>query len=387
MDNKKTLMVVRGEDMATAEKTASRLAQIDGVRVITVPVDGVVFRVQQTLPDGVVVIEEQGSGYPGLQTCIRIRRAIEHPPAVFLWNNDEDPGAEYFQAALEAGVKVILSPADPLERLTRLFAEIKDETRGGRKPVLAIYSATGGSGKTLIAANLGAWVALQRHDLSVALVDLGQPLGQLAPMLGLQPERTVGDLVRVKDDLNRNVIERALTPKPLSRQTQLHLLAAASRLQNNPLPAGHVQDILAILSKRYVTFVDTSPALSKATVAALDAATTVLYICRADVLSVQQAIHSIPLLDQDLGIQRDKIRVFFNRVNPRGDLQWKDLKLIFAAQNIQTAGYAEDGGRALDPYIPRQRLAAQDSRPPQIIHSLHALAQHLGLLSLNGKVS
>ena len=35
MDNKKTLMVVRGEDMATAEKTASRLAQIDGCLLYT----------------------------------------------------------------------------------------------------------------------------------------------------------------------------------------------------------------------------------------------------------------------------------------------------------------------------------------------------------------
>jgi len=78
----------------------------------------------------------------------------------------------------------------------------RDATR-----VIAIASGKGGVGKTNLAANLG--IALSRRGKRVLLFDADFGLANVDVLLGLQPERTLRDVVSGRCQLGEVVIEAA----------------------------------------------------------------------------------------------------------------------------------------------------------------------------------
>jgi pilus assembly protein CpaE len=60
--------------------------------------------------------------------------------------------------------------------------------------VISLFSPKGGAGKTVLACNLAAIFA-RRHDRRTLLLDLDLQFGDAAIMMGIEPDKTIYDLV------------------------------------------------------------------------------------------------------------------------------------------------------------------------------------------------
>ena len=79
------------------------------------------------------------------------------------------------------------------------------------RQVLAVTSATGGSGATTIAANLAYEVAEQVGRLTI-LAELTQQMGSLASLFDLEPRVTLPHLIREIHRVDDYLVEKTLVP-------------------------------------------------------------------------------------------------------------------------------------------------------------------------------
>ena len=81
----------------------------------------------------------------------------------------------------------------------RLASEGSEHARQGR--IITVFSPKGGTGKTVTATNLAASFA--KHEAKrTLLLDLDLQFGDAAIMLGLEPEKTIYDLVVAPGELD-----------------------------------------------------------------------------------------------------------------------------------------------------------------------------------------
>ena len=79
--------------------------------------------------------------------------------------------------------------------------------------VFTVASASGGSGKTMVASNLAAYLA-KATGARVLLIDLDLQFGEIAPSLHLHPQRTIEDLLEDPEELMESVVEHTAGFKP-----------------------------------------------------------------------------------------------------------------------------------------------------------------------------
>ena len=184
--------------------------------------------------------------------------------------------------------------------------------------VIAVTSAKGGVGKTTLAVNLAAALAVDTGEPTV-LLDLYTQFGDAALLLNLNPRRTLTDLVqRDQADLDLPLLEDHLERHPCG----LQILAGASV----PLPHGvlgpeRVGQILSLLrqaGRRVV--LDLPPTLDAATRRALESADTVLLVANLfDLTTLAGTCHWLDALSLDT------VQVVLNRVSPSNRLGVPDI--------------------------------------------------------------
>src|SRR5204862_4506133 len=103
-----------------------------------------------------------------------------------------------------------LSPAALRFSLEKVLAKRRGAAQTGipAAPLVCILGPKGGTGKTLVSANMA--VALARRDLRVVLVDLDLQFGDIGLALGLTPERTIYDLAKAGPPYDHDKLERHL---------------------------------------------------------------------------------------------------------------------------------------------------------------------------------
>jgi pilus assembly protein CpaE len=90
--------------------------------------------------------------------------------------------------------------------LTRISESVRRGTALGR--VTAVVSASGGTGRTLVAANLA--VALAKAHGRCGLFDFDLRGSDVSTFLGMKPRHTVADVCRNVDKLDHNIWEQSL---------------------------------------------------------------------------------------------------------------------------------------------------------------------------------
>lgn len=199
----------------------------------------------------------------------------------------------------------------------RAAMEAGIDTGGGNGNLIAVYSPQGGSGKSILAANLG--VALSRAlDAStqkgrVALVDLNLQFGDIDLMLNLSPDNTIAGLAQKGSiGLDAELIEQYLATH---EESGLRVLPAPSSPQHaESITVYTVEQILDLMRASYAwTIVDTPSQLQDTTLAALDAATTILLVATLDLLAIHKTRVALDMLRQLYA--PEKIQIVLNRAN------------------------------------------------------------------------
>jgi pilus assembly protein CpaE len=180
-----------------------------------------------------------------------------------------------------------------------------------RGTIVTVFGPKGGIGKTTIATNLAVALA-QETGQSVALVDGDTGFCDVAGSLDLEPEHTVIDLAPRIDGLAREELARYLC----HHRSGVAVLAGPQDTFGwrgvSPEQFRKVLDWMASIHD--VVVVDTGGVLDEVCLAALDAATLVLWLTTPEFASVNDSLRSMQSLES-IAFANDRIRVTLNRVS------------------------------------------------------------------------
>jgi pilus assembly protein CpaE len=145
----------------------------------------------------------------------------------------------------------------------------------------------------------------------VAIVDLDDGFGDVAGALDVRPERTLLDLIKDIDKVDRDDLRKYMAKH---EHSGLDVLAAPYVLHWRGVAVEDVRRVIDLLTKSYDTVVlDTSGQLNELSELAIEMATIVLWITTTEFASVRDTLEALKALAQ-LSYSHDRIRIVTNAI-------------------------------------------------------------------------
>jgi pilus assembly protein CpaE len=188
--------------------------------------------------------------------------------------------------------------------------------------VVTVFSPKGGTGKTVISTNLA--VALAKSEgKKTLLLDLDLQFGDAAIVLGLEPTKTIYDLVVAPGELDSEKLAGYVT----RHQSGLDVLAAPLRPEDAELVTeSKVTALLEIARSSYEAIVvDTSPFFHGPMLATLDRTDELLVLCGLDVPTLKNVRLALETLEQ-LSFPASRIRYVMNRSSANVGLKTREVE-------------------------------------------------------------
>jgi pilus assembly protein CpaE len=206
-------------------------------------------------------------------------------------------GADYYldEETLESQLEV---------GLARLKIKQERESPASRGRLLALLSAGGGTGASMLCANIAT--VLAREAQRCALIDLKPGRGDLASLLDLKPPFTLADLCQNAGRLDQTMFEKML----VRHSSGVHLLGSPQMFGDirRVTPAGIGQGLQLARAYFPCTVVDLEDCFHEEQVVALRQATAILLVFRLDFTSLRNARRILEHL-QELEIARVEVVV------------------------------------------------------------------------------
>jgi pilus assembly protein CpaE len=192
--------------------------------------------------------------------------------------------------------------------------------RAGR--IVTVFSPKGGTGKTVIATNLAAALA-KTEGRRTLLLDLDLQFGDAAIMLGIEPEKTIFDLVSAPGELDPDKLA-GYTTKHVSG---LDLLPAPLRPEDAELVTeAKLGRLIEVARACYdVIIVDTSPFFHGPMLATLDRTDELLLLCSLDVPTLKNVRLALGTLEM-LSFPEARVRVVLNRANSKVGMKQREVE-------------------------------------------------------------
>jgi pilus assembly protein CpaE len=193
-------------------------------------------------------------------------------------------------------------------------------TRRGR--IVTVFSPKGGTGKTVTSTNLAAAFAKYEGKRTL-LLDLDLQFGDTAIMLGLEPEKTIYDLVVAPGELDSEKLAGYTTRHP----SGLDILPAPVRPEDAELVTEtKLSRLLEVARESYdVIVVDTSPFFHGPMLATLDRTDELLLVCGLDVPTLKNVRLALQTLEL-LAFPQNRIRVVLNRANSKVGMKRSEVE-------------------------------------------------------------
>ncbi|HET7722925.1 MAG TPA: AAA family ATPase, partial [Acidimicrobiales bacterium] len=246
------------------------------------------------------------------------------------------PSTRLWERALRAGVREIIPTGadddqvhDALTRAgsaaarkrasTGAIARQEEEPRGR---VITVLSPKGGAGKTTVATNLAARLAVSSPG-RVAIVDVDLQFGDVASALGLGPQATVADAARLGSHLDSTALKVFLEPHSSGLYALVgpHFPAEADEVTADVV--GQIIDLLAA-DFDYVVL-DTAAGLDEYALAAAERADDLVLVCVTDVPSVRGLRKALDAIDL-LGMTKARRHLVLNRSDDKVGLSAGDIE-------------------------------------------------------------
>jgi len=293
----------------------------------------------------------------GLDMLRRVRSAVNGH--VLVVGHAGDP--KVILRALQNGADHFLNQ-DELETefeagMTRLRIKREGQAPAGR--LIAILSASGGTGASTLAANIAT--VLARDEGKAALIDLKPGRGDLASLLDLKPQFTMADLCSNAQRLDRTMFEKML----VKHASGVHLLGSPQMFQDirRVTPVGVAEGLR--LAKAHFPFViaDVEDCFHEEQTVALRQATSVLLVTRLDFTSLRSCRRILEYLNE-LDIPPGKVRIVVSRFGQPNELPVDEAenalgqKLAqFIPEDAKTVNGANNVGMPVVLHAPKTRVA------------------------------
>lgn len=287
----------------------------------------------ETKPD-VVIMDINMPDMDGISATEAIRKKVPHVQTIIL-SVQADPS--YMRRAMLAGARDFLTKPPMIDELTaavRHAGDVAHEeknktpvpfttaaaqgTAGGngsfsakRGKIITVYSPKGGTGCTMLAANLS--LALQKIAPTV-LVDANLQFGDIAVMLNEQVKNSLLDLTSHADELDPDLIREVAGEHV---PTGLHFLVCPPRAEYaEDITSDQFGKLLEFLASMYAfVVVDTASYLTDVVQTALELSDQILLVTTQEIPCIKSC-NLFLALAYETGF-RDKITFVMNRFDKR----------------------------------------------------------------------
>jgi glycine cleavage system aminomethyltransferase T/Flp pilus assembly CpaE family ATPase len=343
-------------------------------------------RVSDFSPDIVLFVEEDAQ-----VSASEVSREIyqQHPGTaiIVLTSPERQDSANYLRQALLIGARDVL-PMPPMldtlvssiqqahllekgRRPARAVRGYRVEAKGVGGQLIVVYSPKGGVGRSVVAANLAAFLARQNKHLRVTILDLDLQFGDQRILLNLETNNSFLDLLPVIDELTRDVVDSTLVPHP----SGLRVLPAPQELpQADLIDAESVRKVLvALRAFEDIVIIDAPPAVTDISLTAFEFADRILTICTPDVLTIRRTRAALELFD-GLGIPRHLVSLVLNRASKQCEIKPDEFFMLFEHEIM--AEIPADFF-LLEPYVNIGTLLTEAPKSASLVGVFEELAQKL----------
>ncbi|WP_022873206.1 AAA family ATPase [Nesterenkonia alba] len=249
---------------------------------------------------------------------------------------------------------------------------LDDESSVVSGKMVAVASAKGGAGSSTAALHVALHTA-QHTGRRVVLVDLDLQKPDQSILLDAPRQRDITDLLPVVEELSPRFISDVLFEHPNGLSV---LFGPAEGERGELISEAAAQKILGMLRTRFdVVIVDVGSVMGEANTAAVEMADDVCILTHTDVLALR-GVRRLTALWERLGVRRpDDVKVVFNAVDKRADIQPAAAKKIVGLSVLDT----------MLPKTQRSLEQAVNRREPEVageqwFQRIEQLAAELGLL-------
>jgi pilus assembly protein CpaE len=328
-----TLRIVVAVDSGLDLHELANTVTSDGNLSVVGVIDGLdeAWRVLQDSSCDVLVVACQGYSERAL---VMIDGAVKQDPARPVLVLAQGASSGFVRRVFEAGADdILMLPQTPdqvrfsIQKLVARKSRKADGAATNQGRLICVLGPKGGSGKTLVSANLG--VALAEAGTSVAIVDLDLQFGDVALCLGLGPERTFYDLALAGGTLDTQKIEAYMMTHPSGVRV---LLAPTRPDQASSITVELIRDVYSALRTEYeVVIVDTPPGFTAEVIATIDAATDLVLVGMLDALSLKNTKLGLETLEL-MGCEPSMIRMVLNRAQSQVGISQNEVSRVLGRQ-------------------------------------------------------
>lgn len=239
--------IVFNADEAYAVELRQALNAVSDVRIVAeIDEPSLLPQAVAQFPCDVVIANLDPLALVVLEVSSQIQTAQQRLPVVAISSSTD---GEILLRAMRAGLKgFLLKPLKP-DELRPIFEQIAAERTIEREPgkLISVVGCAGGVGATFLATNLAVELAdLAGANKKVALLDFDFRFGQVATILDLAPQFTVADLCATPEQVDPNMIDKAL----VKHDSGVYVLGRPHTFQQAEcITAAHCVNVISVLQE------------------------------------------------------------------------------------------------------------------------------------------
>lgn len=257
------------------------------------------------------------------------RPPSSRPPAIIVSNTEDE--AKVMRHAMRAGARDLFTrpvKTDLLIEAINLVANEKFSQIKGEPQLTAVVNAKGGSGATLIAANL-AHVFAKEGQQRVALIDMDLQFGTLGLYLDLQPSMGIVEVLEYSHDLDAIALKAYMT----EHESGVFMLAATQNSVVLPreIDLDKLSDLLNTLQSSFEhVIIDLPRQIDAVTTTILERADNVVITTQQSLTHLRDTIRLRSILKDELGINEKRMIVVVNRYDSNDAITLADINKMLS---------------------------------------------------------
>ncbi len=302
--------IVLNTDERFAGELRASLLKVPGVKIVAeVDEPALLEQAVKQFPVDVAMVNLDPSPEAILPVVAEVAR---HTPHLSFFATSESTDGQLILKAIRAGIKEFLPKPIDSEALEEAIGKVAtqrpESSRSGT--LVTVMGTAGGAGATMLATNLATELtAIADHQ--VTIVDLDYRFGQVATLLDVEPTHTLADLCNSPEQLEPQVIERAL----VKHRSGLNVLSRpASFAQADMITAAACVGLLSnLLQFNDYVVVDGPNRSDSSAKSILDISDVNLLLVQLLVPAVRNAVRILDEL-RDVGYNLERTKLVCNRI-------------------------------------------------------------------------
>jgi len=264
------------------------------------------------------------------------RSPSSRPPVIVVTNTGDE--TQVMRHAMRAGARDLYTRpvnTDLLIEAVNLVANEKFNQSSSSGPLLtAVVNAKGGSGATLLAANL-AHVLAKEGRQKVALIDMDLQFGTLGLYLDLQPTMGIIEVLEYAHGLDAVSLKAYMT----EHESGVFMLAATQNSVVLPreIDLEKLSDLINTLQSTFDhVIVDLPRQIDAVTMTVLERADNVVITTQQSLTHLRDTIRLKSILKDELGINEKHMLVVVNRYDSNDAITLADINKMLSDSPVST---------------------------------------------------